>query len=127
MTPADFFADAAIVSTYTAEEAIEDGTLAALPQRVVPSEPLFDLGRILATPGALELLERPGVPAVNDLLQRHAALDGGDLSADDQKANQYALTHGERIFSAYQIGDERVFVITEADRSLTTLLLSHEY
>ncbi len=103
------------------------------------SQPLFALGRVVATPGALELLTRHGVePAA--LLSRHVTGDWGQLCRDDACANDLAVQHGDRVLSAYVLpilpagetgesgeGAERVWVITEADRSSTCLLLPQEY
>ncbi len=86
----------------------------------------FELGRIFATPGACALLAS-GVDLMNLALARHGNGDWGDLSEDDRDANERALTTGARIFSAYQLPEARVWVITEADRSATTLLLPEEY
>lgn len=81
----------------------------------------------MATPGALEVLDRAGVAPVR-LLQRHAAADWGELSAEDWKANERAVRDGERVLSAYPVGDgERLWLITEWDRSVTTILLPEEY
>jgi hypothetical protein len=84
------------------------------------------LGRVLATPGALQLLmETGGHPF--DLLARHATGDWGELCAFDRRQNQVALREGYRVLSCYPIGTERVWIITEADRSITTILLPEEY
>ena len=92
-----------------------------------PHRPLFSLGRTLATPGALRTLERTGVSAAS-LLLRHQRGDWGDLDVEDQRANDRALREDARIFSSYLLeGNEKVWVITEADRSLTTFLLPSEY
>ena len=84
------------------------------------------LGRVVATPGALKLLseieEHPF-----DLLARHAAGDWGDLCAFDRRQNQIALREGYRVLSSYPVGRECVWVITEADRSVTTILLPEDY
>lgn len=71
-------------------------------------------------------LEDAGVLAW-ELLLRHEAGDWGDLDADDRRANDRAVQHGERVLSAYQTAAGRVWVITEWDRSVTTLLLPEEY
>ena len=94
----------------------------------VPSGwPLFPLGHIVATPGALVALERVGV-LVEALLDRHGRGEWGDLGEDDRQTNVQALTSGERLLSAYVLPDAtRVWIITEADRSATTLLLPTEY
>ncbi len=82
----------------------------------------FNLGAVVATPGVLDL----GVDLA-DLLARHSRGDWGDLGASDLKANDYALKHDERLFSAYATPAGRLWVITEADRSSTCLLLPSEY
>lgn len=88
---------------------------------------LFTLGQVCATPGAIELLDQLGLP-FNNLLIRHATGDWGDLCPSDKKANQDALTTGARIFSSYKLNDQgKIWIITEADRSVTTLLLPEEY
>ena len=91
---------------------------------------LFVLGQTVGTPGALNLLQRLGVNPLA-LLQRHVSGDWGDLEPEDVQANQEALRTGGRIFSAYRLGPEdaqgKIWVITEADRSATCLLLPEEY
>ncbi len=84
----------------------------------------FALGQVVATPGALELI---GGFGVYGLLRRHAAGDWGDLDAHDRRENERALETGARIFSAYETPAGRVWVITEADRSSTCVLLPEEY
>jgi len=90
--------------------------------------PLFASGQIVATPGALDLLERSG-HSPGALLRRHLTGDWGDLCADDKARNDAALEEGFRLHSAYSLGSagEKIWVITEADRSVTTLLLPGEY
>lgn len=87
----------------------------------------LELGRVVATPGALELLERYGKgPA--EYLARHASGDWGDLDAHDRRANGRALRDGTRLFSAYRVSPlNTLWIITEADRSATTLLLPEDY
>jgi hypothetical protein len=83
------------------------------------------LGRVVATPGALKLLtEARAYPF--DLLARHAAGDWGELCAFDRSQNEIALREGYRVLSSYPIGEECVWIITEADRSVTTMLLPEE-
>ncbi len=89
-------------------------------------KPLFALGQTVATPGALDALQNLGVPPVA-LLCRHQRGDWGDLNAEDRQSNDDALKTGGRIFSAYQFVAVRFWVITEADRSVTTILLPEEY
>jgi hypothetical protein len=84
------------------------------------------LGRVVATPGALNLLMDAGEGPF-DYLARHATGDWGELCALDRRQNEMALRTGERILSAYPVGEERVWIITEADRSVTTILLPEDY
>ncbi|WP_186165077.1 hypothetical protein [Burkholderia gladioli] len=91
-------------------------------------ECLFPLGRIVATPGAIELLDRTGTNA-DDLLGRHRSGDWGVVCSSDAHSNDLAVANHTRILSAYEIGArrERLWIITEADRRTTTLLLPSEY
>lgn len=88
--------------------------------------PRFALGRLLATPAALRILRDAGV-SPSQLLRRHASNDYRNLCAADVQANETAIRSGGRILSAYQVNDDRLYVITEADRSATTILLASEY
>ena len=91
------------------------------------NKPLFELGQVVATPGALQALEELGVQT-QTLLARHTSGDWGDLGAEDKTENQFALDKYLRIFSSYKLNDETtIWVITEADRSATTLLLPEDY
>ena len=90
------------------------------------STPLFPLGRTLATPGSLDALAQAGISPAS-LLFRHQQGDWGELDPEDQEANNRALREGSRILSSYPIGSGKLWVITEADRSATTLLLPSEY
>lgn len=107
---------------------------------------LFPLGHLVATPAALRLLERMRIEPMT-LIRRHADCDWGDLDAEDVQANNEALIHGFRLLSSYRMnrqpedgavtGDDVtdaddtqsnvVWIITEADRSVTTLLLPRDY
>ena len=84
------------------------------------------LGRVMATPGALEVLGKSG-GCPFDILARHAAGDWGNLCAFDRRQNEAALRDGHRVFSSYESASGKVWVITEADRSATTILLPEEY
>ena len=84
------------------------------------------LGRVLATPGALNLLGKSGGHPF-DYLARHATGDWGDLCAFDRRQNEIALRDGYRVLSSYEVPAGRVWIITEADRSVTTILLPEEY
>jgi hypothetical protein len=95
-------------------------------QAATQAKPLFALGQTLATPGALETMQQLGVSPIA-LLTRHQRGDWGDMDKEDKHANDQALTLGDRIFSAYQLEAVKFWVITEADRSATTILLPEEY
>lgn len=111
------------------------------------SSPRFALGRVVATPGALALLH---VTNSNPfaLLARHVTGDWGEIDPEDVQTNEEAVVNGFRLLSAYRLpsqpssrgegnqprspsrfeaGDNRIWLITEADRSVTTLLLPEEY
>ena len=87
---------------------------------------LFPLGRFVATPGALAVLESAGVDPLT-LLQRHATGDWGSVPAEDARENEYSLQHGFRILSSYQVEGEALWIISEAGRSVTTVLRPCEY
>ena len=84
------------------------------------------LGKVVATPGVLKLLSDAGEHP-SEYLARHATGDWGELWAFDRRQNEKALREGLRIFSSYDTPAGRIWVITEADRSATTLLLPEEY
>jgi hypothetical protein len=99
-----------------------------LPRVILYLVTLFSLGQVVVTPGALDALETEGIqPTV--LLERHETGDWGELDTDDWKANDDALKTGGRLLSAYTLPQTqvKVWVITESDRSATTLLLPNEY
>jgi hypothetical protein len=93
-----------------------------------PDKPyLFRSGKIVSTPGALEALEMNHY-RIFTLLLRHLTGDWGDVPAEDAAANREALANGLRILSSYpQPSGARIWIITEADRSATTVLLPEEY
>jgi hypothetical protein len=81
----------------------------------------------MATPGALNAFAATGENPINYIV-RHMNLDPGVLAAEDQLANLRAVRDGTRVFSAYELLDgTRIWIITEADRSATTILLPEEY
>ena len=85
----------------------------------------FEPGRILATPGVLDAAP---VGELLSALRRHLSGDWGDVSEADRAQNDRALAEGERLFSAYRSsGEIKFWIITEADRSATTILLPEEY
>lgn len=91
-------------------------------------KPLFPLGHLVATPGAIDALAATGqTPA--EFLVRHQCGDYGVVNADDKEANDEAVRCGGRVFSAYMLndGETKLWCITEADRSSTCLLLPDEY
>ena len=90
-------------------------------------KPFFPLGQIVATPGAIDALMRANQD-VQDFLNRHREGDWGDLQNEDKGENEFSLEHGFRILSSYTTAaGEKLWVITEADRSATMLLLAEEY
>ena len=90
-------------------------------------KPLFNLGQLVATPGALAALAKAGQTPL-DFLSRHVCGDWGDIDKDDCTENELGLKRGFRLLSSYRTNaDVKVWVITEADRSVTTLLLPEEY
>lgn len=91
------------------------------------NKPLFSLGQIVATPGALEAMQEAGDnPAT--FLSRHVSGDWGLVSKEDAKENEFSLTHNLRILSAYRLSNKtKIWIITEYDRSATTILLPEEY
>jgi hypothetical protein len=88
---------------------------------------LFPLGRLVATPGALKALEESGENPSN-FLDCHVTGDWGDLCEEDKQENEFSLDKRLRILSAYHLkSGVKIWVITEADRSATTILLPDEY
>ena len=93
----------------------------------LPKRPLFELGQMVATPGALASLQHAEEEPLSYLL-RHVTGDWGDLPEEDIEENERSLEQGFRLFSAYHLSTGiKIWVITEWDRSVTTLLLPEEY
>ncbi len=88
---------------------------------------LFPLGHLVATPGAMDLLRSAGEDLLPALLERHQSGDWGDVPEEDARENEFSVRHGFRIISSYRVAGEGLWVITERDRSATTLLLPSEY
>jgi hypothetical protein len=87
----------------------------------------FALGQTFITPGAEEALQIAGQTAT-EFLRRHMSGDWGELSDEDVRENEFSLKEGLRLLSAYQTGKgQKLWIITEADRSATTILLPSEY
>lgn len=98
-----------------------------MTQAILTAKPRFSLGQVVSTPGALDALATAGGSAA-ELLERHVRGDWGELCEEDRRANEQALHHGSRLLSAYTLSSGvKVWIITEADRSVTTLLLPMEY
>jgi len=96
-------------------------------EKPAPDFPLFDLGQVVATPSAIDLLRSL---ALNPLLflGKHLHGDWGQIDDHDREANRQALKFGNRLLSSYQLNrHDKLWIITEADRSSTTLLLPQEY
>lgn len=84
----------------------------------------FPLGDVVMTPGVMDL----SVAGTLDCLRRHETGDWGDLGPEDKATNDIALQgQGGRLLSAYTVDEEKIWIITEADRSVTTILLPSEY
>ncbi len=94
---------------------------------IAVKSPLFNLGKVVATPGAIEALAEAKTAAW-ELLIRHVAGDFGEVDKEDWQANLDAIKDGSRILSAYTLKTgERLWAITEADRSSTCVLRPDEY
>ena len=95
---------------------------------VPATDVLFPFGQLVATPGALEVLRRNPSVSLWTCLSRHLTGDWGDVDEHDRAENELSLREGFRLLSAYSLPDgKRIWIITEADRSATTLLLPDEY
>ena len=91
------------------------------------SPPRFIPGRLIITAGVDTLIHEGRLNPL-PYLRRHVRADWGDLCEADRRRNDTALLSGERLLSSYQVApDLTVWIITEADRSVTTLLLPSEY
>ena len=94
---------------------------------IKPDEPKFNLGKVVATPGAIEALEKSGESA-DAFIRRHHTGDWGDVCQEDSAANDGALENDDRILSVYHTSEAvKLYVITEQDRSSTCILLPEEY
>ena len=104
----------------------------SIPMNGHPMKPKFPLGQVLATPGALEALEKSG-QSPTEFVTRHQYGDWGDVCADDKALNDESLIDGSRILSAYRTSKgDKIWIITEATddhghRDATTILLPDEY
>jgi hypothetical protein len=90
-------------------------------------KPKFALGQLVATPGALAAAQQSG-DNLACFIRRHVRGDWGELCPEDVQENEFSLQNGLRLLSAYRLKDNtKIWVITEADRSVTTMLLPEEY
>jgi hypothetical protein len=89
-------------------------------------EPRFELGQTYATAALTAWAERHEIDLTRYLRQHHCG-QWGDLDADDKQANEDALKHDARIFSSYKVDEKKIYIVTEADRSMTTIMLATEY
>jgi hypothetical protein len=97
------------------------------PETAPGGPPRFPLGRLVATPAALAALVAANVSPYS-LLARHGHQDWGDLDEHDRRENERALADGGRLLSSYRIKEgETVWILTEADRSATTVLTPDDY
>jgi len=89
----------------------------------------FTLGELVMTRGVNDLVAEDEEFArfIWGSLKRHAAGDWGDLSEEDKKENEFSLDKYLRLLSAYKRGNQKIWIITEADRSVTTILFPREY
>jgi hypothetical protein len=97
-----------------------------LAMQQIERKPLFNLGQLVATPGALMALEKSGRSPM-DFISRHVTGDWGDIPKEDHEENDFSLKNGLRLLSSYHTIAGKIWIITEADRSATTLLLPEEY
>jgi hypothetical protein len=94
---------------------------------VIPAgAPLFNPGQVVATPAAIEFCEVNAIHPLT-LIHRHCHGDFGNMDREDITANVQAIKSGARVFSSYQVGTNKVWVITESDRTSTCILLPNEY
>lgn len=118
-----------------------EDTRTQTPVTIMTNTGRFATGQIVATPGAIALLEQHSISAAA-LIIRHLKGSWGDVCAEDAEANEMAIKYGNRIMSVYRLASieqvlslpqasrtdlPTVWVITESDRSVTTLLLPSEY
>lgn len=89
-----------------------------------PKFPLFEIGAVVATPGAMRLI---GAEDISIALWRHMSGDWGDVDDEDRALNNQAVLDGTRLLSVYRASDKKFYIITESDRSVTTFLLPEEY
>ena len=94
-----------------------------------PYKPLFTLGQVVMTQGIHQLVfeDKLNFADLMTMLLKHQAGDWGEVDVEDREVNDRALATNEHLVSVYTINETRIWVITEADRSSTTILLPEEY
>lgn len=96
------------------------------PNDMIILEPKFPLGSIYATACVTAWAARHEIELTH-YIRRHHCGQWGDLDAEDKQSNEDALRDETRIFSAYKIAGKKIYIVTEADRSMTTIMLATEY
>lgn len=92
----------------------------------------FELGKLVMTNGIASLMDKNEYELLFKIglagcIMKHQSGDWGDLCEEDKKENDFAVDNGRRIFSAYELFGTKIWIITEWDRSVTTILLPEEY
>ena len=106
---------------------LEIHTAANMSQGDNQNKPKFPLGRIVAIPGALKALQDAGQDPL-EFIERHHSGDWGELCEQVKRENEFSLQNGYRLLSAYTTKKGcKIWLITESDRSATSLILPHEY
>lgn len=113
-----------LIFEYTTDQAMADGILTEAGDTITPEEPRFPLGRLLITTNAQGQLKPE---EVNAGLSRHASGDWGNVCKDDAQQNDEAMIDGDRLLSSYPGKAGTFWIITEADRSATTVLMPEDY
>ena len=91
-------------------------------------KPKVPLGQVVATSGVAEWMDSEDLAVqIGHCMFRHAQGDWGDVCPEDAEANDDALTYGNRIMSAYKVDGKTIWILTEADRSVTTILFPEDY
>jgi len=103
-------------------------TMPAIEERQVQRKmPPFSVGAVVATPAVWEHFLENNIDLEEYLIRRHLQSDWGDVPHEDAVANDFAVLNGLRILSAYVAANRRFWIITEADRTVTTFLFPEEY
>ena len=87
---------------------------------------LFSLGQVVVTRNCLDYAQEHSIN-LTELVQRHVSGDDGDLCKEDKQLNELAIKDEGRVFSSYLTNGVKIYVITEWDRSYTTIMLAEDY